>query len=358
LTAWWPLIFSSFERLVGPAAAEKRSELAVLHGGEDTSGVLDIMVFARSARGRIDRGRKPPGDLSLLEKADMSTRVLCCLVLVSIHGVPRTVVAQEELGKKQREKIKIEWAQYEAKNYAAEYESVIPLSTVKQVCEGMEEALAQYVTVFKFAPKEKFKVKFLESLNTYEQEGGDPSHPGYFNPGSGYLVIRQLPFYNLMPTVYHEAFHQYLEAYMGKGAPIPTWYNEGLAMYYEGMQKSRQTKKLDYKLIDNRKIGRLKEAIFTRSALPLQKLVDATHAEFHEKEKEELYYSQSFAFMYFLMQGLGGKQVLEFAKELKKSKDVSLADDKIFGKKRKSLGAIEKKWKEYVLGLKLEEPKP
>ena len=161
-----------------------------------------------------------------------------------------------------------------------------------------------------------------------------------------------------MPTVYHEAFHQYLEAYMGKGAPIPTWYNEGLAMYYEGMQKSRQTKKLDYKLIDNRKIGRLKEAIFTRSALPLQKLVDATHAEFHEKEKEELYYSQSFAFMYFLMQGLGGKQVLDFAKELKKSKDVSLADDKIFGKKRKSLAAIEKKWKEYVLGLKLEEPKP
>lgn len=275
-----------------------------------------------------------------------------------ISATGSRAMAQEEMGKKDPGKIDIEWAQAETKNYVVEYEKVIPGNTVKQVKDALEEILVQYTDIFKFTPKEKFKVRFLDNLNTFEQVGGDPSHPGFFSPGSGYLVVLQKEFYNLIPTLYHEAFHQYLQAYMakdGKDTPIPTWFNEGLAMYYEGIQRNKQTKKLDPKLIDNRKIKRLQDAIFTRTALPLDKLINATPQEFHKKDKEELHYSQSFAFVYFLMQALGGKPVMQFATELQKSKDAALADDKIFGKAKKNLKAIEKKWKEYVLGLKLDE---
>ncbi|MGQ9589385.1 MAG: DUF1570 domain-containing protein [Planctomycetota bacterium] len=266
--------------------------------------------------------------------------------------------AQEEIGKRRAERIRIEWASYETKSYAFQYESVIPTGTVKQVADALEEALGQYAKVFGFAPKTKFQVKFLDSLNTYEQEGGDPSHPGYFSAATGFLVLRQLPFFDLMPTAYHEALHQYLQAYVGEDVRIPLWFNEGLAVYFEGMQKDKTSKRLDHRKIDNRRMIRLKEALFTRSALPLEKLLDATPDEFHDKDKEELHYSQSFAVVYFFMQAMGGKPVFQYASELKKTKDTKAAEEKIFGKGRKNLKKIEGTWKQYVLGLKIEEKPP
>lgn len=285
----------------------------------------------------------------------MSTKRCSVLVLAVLATFSRRACSQEEIGKRATEKIAIEWAQFDAANYTVQYESVIPVGTVKQVADGLEEALVQYIAVFKHKPDDKFKVKFLDSLNTYEQEGGDPSHPGFYNPGSGFLVLRQLPFYDLMPTAYHEAFHQYLQDYIGRDVAIPIWFNEGLAVYFEGIQKDKVSKRLDYKKIDNRRLLRLKEALFTRSAIPLEKLIDATPAQFHEKEKEELHYSQSFAFAYFLMQAMGGKQVFQYAAELKKTKDPKKAEEKIFGKARKSLKKMEQTWKQYTLNVKIEE---
>lgn len=287
--------------------------------------------------------------------AFQKTLAAACLLLAFLSSLAE---GQEELGTRRREKIPIEWAELESNAYAIQYESVIPVATVKQVTDALEEALGEYVKVFGFKPKTKFRVKFLDSLNTYEQEGGDPSHAGYFSPSSGFLVLRQLPFFDLMPTAYHEAFHQYLQAYIGADVAIPLWFNEGLAVYFEGMQKDKASKRLDYRKIDNRRMIRLKEALFTRSALPLEKLISATADEFHEKDKEELYYSQSFAFVYFLMQAMGGKPVFQYAQELKKTKDPKGAEAKIFGKDRKNLKKIEQTWKQYVLGLKIEEKPP
>jgi len=207
--------------------------------------------------------------------------------------------------------------------------------------------------VFKFKPEEKLKVKFLDSENTYEQEGGDPSHPGFYN--GQYLVIKQMPFSDLIPTVYHEAFHQYLDHFMGKGVPIPTWFNEGMAMYYEGIQKSKGTKKLDYKLIENRKLRMVKDKIFTRTTIPLERLVDATHEQFHDKENEDLHYNESFSVIYFFMQGTGGKPIFDYANELKKTKDVKAANEKLFGKDRKNLKSVEAKWKAYTAQVTIAE---
>jgi hypothetical protein len=164
-----------------------------------------------------------------------------------------------------------------------------------------------------------------------------------------------MPFYDLLPTVYHEAFHQYLQDYIGKEVSIPIWFNEGLAVYFEGMQPDKRTKKLDYEKIDNRRLKRLKEAIFTRSALPLEQLVDAGYEQFHDKEKEELHYSQSFAFAYFLMQAMKGKPVFQFASTLEKTKDPKKAEEKVFGKERRNLKRMEAVWKQYTLAVKVDD---
>lgn len=279
-------------------------------------------------------------------KSAFSLAILVLFLTPQLRG-------QEEVGRKERRKILIGWAKQESKNYSIQYEKVIPLTTVKQINDALEDVLTQYVLVFKYKPEEKLKVKFLDSMNTYEQEGGDPSHPGFFN--GQFLVIKQMPFYDLVPIVYHEAFHQYIHYFMGKGVTIPTWFNEGSAMYFEGIQKNKGTKKLDYKMIENRKLRMVRDKVFTRSTIPLDKLVDATYEQFHEKENEDLHYNQSFGLIYFFMQGMGGKPVFDFASELKKTKDVKAATEKIFGKDRKNLKSIEAKWKEYLTKVTINE---
>ena len=270
------------------------------------------------------------------------------LVMLSAAGLGPALSAQERIGK-DRGKIKITWAELNTKNYKIEYEAAIPVQTAQKIGGELENILVQYQGLFRFKPSKKMLVRFMDSLNTYEQVGGDPSHPGFYNSGSGYLVLRQIPFYQLVPIVYHEAFHQYLHAYVGD-VRIPIWFNEGMAVYFEGMQRDEKskTKALSPKLIKRGKIRMVKDAINTRTQIPLETLLKVTSEEFHDKENESLYYSQSFAVMFYFMQISRGKAALNYMKELKKTGDPEAANTKLFGKKMKNLKKIEASWKGYI----------
>ena len=278
------------------------------------------------------------------------------LLMFSAAGLYPALSAQERIGKA-RGKIKIAWSELNTKNYKLEYEAAIPVQTAQKIAQELEDILVQYQNLFRFKPSKKMLVRFMDSENTYEQVGGDPRMAGFYNPGSGYLVIKQMPFYDLVPTVYHEAFHQYLHAYVGD-VQIPIWFNEGMAVYFEGMQRSEKknaggftpslTGPLNPKLIKRGKIRMVKDAINTRTQIPLETLLKVTHEEFHDKEDEALYYSQSFAVMFYFMQLSRGKAALNYMKELKKTGDPETANTKLFGKKMKNLKRIEASWKGYI----------
>ncbi len=270
------------------------------------------------------------------------------LLLVLSAGIFPALPAQEKIGKA-RAKIKIGWAELNTKNYKIEYEAAIPAQTAHKIGQELEDILVQYQTLFRFKPSKKMLVRFMDSLNTYEQVGGNPRMAGFYNPGSGYLVIKQMPFYDLVPTVYHEAFHQYLHAYVGD-VQIPIWFNEGMAVYFEGMQRDEKSKTnaLNPRLIKRGKIRMVKDAINTRTQIPLETLLKVTHEEFHDKENEAIYYSQSFAVMFYFMQLSRGKAALNYMKELKKTGDPEAANTKLFGKKMKNLKKIESHWKGYI----------
>ena len=270
------------------------------------------------------------------------------LLLILSAGIFPALTAQEKIGKA-RAKIKIVWAELNTKNYKIEYEAAIPAQTAHKIGQELEDILVQYQTLFRFKPSKKMLVRFMDSLNTYEQVGGNPRMAGFYNPGSGYLVIKQMPFYDLVPTVYHEAFHQYLHAYVGD-VQIPIWFNEGMAVYFEGMQRDEKSKTnaLNPRLIKRGKIRMVKDAINTRTQIPLETLLKVTHEEFHDKENEALYYSQSFAVMFYFMQLSRGKAALNYMKELKKTGDAEAANTKLFGKKMKNLKKIESHWKGYI----------
>ena len=270
------------------------------------------------------------------------------LLLVLSAGIFPALPAQEKIGKA-RAKIKIGWAELNTKNYKIEYEAAIPAQTAHKIGQELEDILVQYQNLFRFKPSKKLLVRFMDSENTYEQVGGNPRMSGFYNPGSGYLVIKQLPFYELVPVVYHEAFHQYLHAFVGD-VRIPIWFNEGMAVYFEGMQRDEKSKTrgLNPNLIKRGKIRMVKDAVNTRTQIPLETLLKVTHEEFHDKENESLYYSQSFAVMYYFMQLSRGKAAINYMKELKKTGDPEAANAKLFGKKMKNLKKIESHWKGYI----------
>jgi len=270
------------------------------------------------------------------------------LLLVLSAGIFPALPAQEKIGKA-RAKIKIGWAELNTKNYKIEYEAAIPAQTAHKIGQELEDILVQYQNLFRFKPSKKLLVRFMDSENTYEQVGGNPRMSGFYNPGSGYLVIKQLPFYELVPVVYHEAFHQYLHAFVGD-VRIPIWFNEGMAVYFEGMQRDEKSKTrgLNSTLIKRGKIRMVKDAVNTRTQIPLETLLKVTHEEFHDKENESLYYSQSFAVMYYFMQLSRGKAAINYMKELKKTGDPEAANAKLFGKKMKNLKKIESHWKGYI----------
>ena len=270
------------------------------------------------------------------------------LLIFSAAGLCPALSAQERIGKA-RGKIKITWSELNTKNYKIEYEGAIPVQTAHKIGQELEDILVQYKALFRFKPSKKMLVRFMDSENTYEQVGGDPRMAGFYNPGSGYLVIKQMPFYELVPVVYHEAFHQYLHSFVGD-VRIPIWFNEGMAVYFEGMQRDEKskTKGLNPRLIKRGKIRMVKDAINTRTQIPLETLLKVTHEEFHDKENEALYYSQSFAVMFYFMQLSRGKAALNYMKELKKTGDSEAANTKLFGKKMKNLKKIESHWKGYI----------
>ena len=267
--------------------------------------------------------------------------------------------AQHGLGGGERKWIKIEWATTETENFSIDYEKLIATKTVKRIGKELEDALEQYIKVFKVKPRkgQKLKIRFLDNFNTFEQVGGDPSHPGFFRPSDKYLVLLNRPFYQLVPTTYHEAFHQYLDMYVGGDVSVPTWFNEGMATYFEGMQRNKGNKQLNADNIDNRKLRMVKEAIETRDSIPLAKLVDATHKEFHAKDRESLYYTQSFALIYYVMKVLKPAAAVKFMHTLRKSKDVEKANARLFGTGRKKLPRIQKHWKSYILKVKIGDKK-
>ena len=100
-----------------------------------------------------------------------------------------------------------------------------------------------------------------------------------------------------------------------------------------------------------RRLRMVKARIRTRTAIPLAELVDADHDAFHEKERESLHYAQSFSVIYFFMRATRGKAIIDYMTTLRDTKDPEAANAKLFGKGRKKLRSVEKKWMQFTLGV-------
>jgi tetratricopeptide (TPR) repeat protein len=107
------------------------------------------------------------------------------------------------------------------------------------------------------------------------------------------LLIWNLPdFENMMRTIRHEGFHQYLDRLT---SDAPVWLNEGLAEYYEG------SKLVKGAWSDGEIQGAHLETLAKSGLVPLAEFVHIRPAAFYSEKLVHEAYAEAWAFVHFLL---------------------------------------------------------
>ncbi|MEO1236118.1 MAG: DUF1570 domain-containing protein, partial [Planctomycetota bacterium] len=152
-------------------------------------------------------------------------------------------------------------------------------------------------------------------------------------------------------TLQHEGFHQF--AWHHLGPHLPTWMNEGLAQYFEDAVLLDHGMELG--LGHPRRIARVREALDTRSALPMEELIALGSRQWSQAvrtnaSRSELLYAQSWSVVYFLIHGDDARYLRPFEVYLRLLSDGEAHAEAFrtaFGVG--ALGAIEDRWRTHAL---------
>jgi hypothetical protein len=132
----------------------------------------------------------------------------------------------------------------------------------------------------------------------------------------GVSVIEYIAHQVTFPLLAHEGFHQYLHHYVNE--QIPSWLNEGLAVYCEGQRwGTSQLKEFDPWYNPKRR-NDLAEAVVAGRLHPLRELLETDAGKIIEGSDQSVgaYYSQVWALMLFLQNGVNGKYAASFQRLL------------------------------------------
>ncbi len=171
---------------------------------------------------------------------------------------------------------------------------------------------------------------------------------GFFQPGAdvNYITLKlstdlhsdQDPF----TTIFHEYTHLLVR---NTNHNVPTWFNEGLAEYYSTFSITG-----DQKVVMGRPIASHVYRLRENRMLPLRTLfqVDQKSPYYNERDKQSIFYAESWALMHYLILGKDGQrlpQMLKFVELLSANVPVEQAFPQAFGM---SFESIEQELRSYV----------
>lgn len=183
---------------------------------------------------------------------------------------------------------------------------------IRQVANRLEQFREVFTRLF---PKAKFTspvpttVVVFKSDKSYSPFRSNQNIAGYFQPGPdvNYITLttevrgEQDPF----TVIFHEYTHLLVNSTLGNA---PTWFNEGLAEYYSSFSISDDRKVMLGKPISSH-VYLLRES----KMLPLPTLfqVDHNSPHYNEREKQSIFYAQSWALMHYLIHKPGGSAAID-----------------------------------------------
>lgn len=189
-------------------------------------------------------------------------------------------------------------------------------------------------------------VVVFKSDNSYRPFQPNPNIAGYFQPGPdiNYITLstevrgEQDPF----TVIFHEYTHLLVNNTSGN---VPAWFNEGLAEYYSTFSITDDQKIQLGKVISSH-VYRLREI----KMLPLRILFQVDHDSpyYNERDKQSIFYAESWALMHYLILGHEGQRMPQLDKFLNLM-SVNVPMDRAFQQAfAMSIEGMEKELREYI----------
>ncbi|HYO91043.1 MAG TPA: tetratricopeptide repeat protein, partial [Pyrinomonadaceae bacterium] len=190
-------------------------------------------------------------------------------------------------------------------------------------------------------------VVVFKSRSSYQQFA-PPNSAGYYISGQdmNYIAL-SAERHPDDPHPYSTIFHEYVHFLVRNNLQdVPVWFNEGLAEYYSVLEVAEDDRKVQIGL----PIGEHLYALREHKLLPLKTLFAVDHGSpyYNEKNKQGVFYAQSWALVHYLLLGNEGKrqpQFSTFINLLLKNKTVEEAFQQAF---QMDFVTLEKELKEYI----------
>jgi uncharacterized protein DUF1570 len=161
----------------------------------------------------------------------------------------------------------------------------------------------------------------------------------------------------LFITLYHEAFHAYLDnfVYPASEMPVPRWLNEGLAQIFETALV--ETGELRVGQVDAKRLAAVQDAIRKKELLSLPELLGSEDKHFsvnHSSEKalSDRYFQASWSLAYYLIfdrKLLGSEPLDRYIQALGRGTSTAEAFRALVGQ---PLPEFEKQFQQFILALK------
>jgi FimV-like protein len=132
---------------------------------------------------------------------------------------------------------------------------------------------------------------------------------GYFQPGPdvNYITLKISTDPNSDQDPFHIIFHEYTHLLVrNTSGNVPAWFNEGLAEYYSTFSITD-----DQKVVMGRPIASHVYRLREKKMLPLRTLFQVDHQSpyYNERDKQSIFYAESWALVHYLILGKDGQRL-------------------------------------------------
>lgn len=180
--------------------------------------------------------------------------------------------------------------------------------------EQFREVFSRLFTTLNVNSPVPTTVIVFKNDESYQPFKPNANTAGYFQPGPdvNYITLKlsnelrgeQDPF----TIIFHEYTHLLVKNTSGN---VPTWFNEGLAEYYSTFSITD-----DQKVVMGRPIAGHVYLLRDNRMLPLRTLfqVDQKSPYYNERDKQSIFYAESWALMHYLILGKDGQRMSQMGK--------------------------------------------
>ncbi len=188
---------------------------------------------------------------------------------------------------------------------------------IRQVAVRLEQfrdAVSRMLTKLNFSSPVPTTVIVFKSENSYRPFKINENNAGYFQPGAdvNYITLTtdvrgdQDPF----TIIFHEFTHLMINNTIGSA---PSWFNEGLAEYYSTFSITD-----DQRVVLGKPIASHVLLLRQNRMLPLRTLFQVDHKSpyYNERDKQSIFYAQSWALMHYLILNKNDQRAAQMSKFL------------------------------------------